>query len=159
MSLISRLATAVTSMDYHYLSDNLTESENYEIKKIINGRLDFVLSNSNSKIIVVKAGSYLWKINDRGIVTDTLYRTDDLYESGVIFTGHKSGPIRTVTLVDWVYTGNKSEQSIMNFIDMKQMSKTDLETILDKADIVEFFKGDTEENKKYGMCVARIDNR
>ena len=71
MSLISRLATAVTSIDYHYLSDNLTESENYEIKKIINGRLDFVLSNSNSKIIVVKAGSYLLKINDRGMITDS----------------------------------------------------------------------------------------
>ena len=71
MSLISRLATAVTSIDYHYLSDNLTESENYEIKKIINGRLDLVLSNSNSKIIVVKAGSYLLKINDRGMITDS----------------------------------------------------------------------------------------
>ena len=51
MSLISKLVPAVTSMDYRYLSDNLTESENYEIKKIINGRLDFVLSNSNSKIM------------------------------------------------------------------------------------------------------------
>ena len=159
MSLISKLASAAISTDYRYLSDNLTESENYEIKKIINGRLDLVLSNSNSKIIVVKADGYLWKINDRGMVIDTLYKTDDLYESGVIFTENSSGETRTVTFVDWVYTGNKSEQSVTNFIDAKYMSTADLKAILDKADIVEFFKGDTEEDKKYGMCVARIDNR
>ena len=128
--------------DYHFLSDNLVDSENYEIIKLINGPIDGVLYVPEINMILVQAGSYFWKINDKGYVIDTLERTGGMFSSGLI--------LKEDFFIDWVYTGNKSKQPYSNIIDASAMTKEQLKTYFDDTEIIEF-----ERKYRDGIEVAR----
>jgi hypothetical protein len=117
MSLLSQIAGAMSGHDYHYLSENLVESETCEVRKLINGDIDAVLFNKDTNTVLVSAGGYLWKINEKGYVTDTLRGTRGLLNSGIqswsdSWNNGSGERFSYKRFIDWLYAGSKSEQTV-----------------------------------------------
>lgn len=131
LKFISNVFLQKPFSEYSSLSDNTIESEAYEIRKLIDERIDKVLFIPEANILLVKTGEYLWKINADGYVIDTWDSKGCMFSSGYCFTEDY--------YVDWVHTGNKARQKYSKLVDARNMSEVDLIRYLDKAEVVEFF--------------------
>ena len=149
-SFISLNISANPSNEYHYLSENLVESENYEIKKIINGPIDGVFLVKENNTIIVQADEYLFKINKKGYLIDTLDRPRGIYSSGIYF--------KEDYFIDWIYSGNKSEQKYSKVINGDTLSATEFRRYLDSAEAVEF-SSQNAGGKSTGRIFLIIKNR
>lgn len=166
LGIISKLVLSKTFDDYHSLSDNLVESEHYEIKKLINGDIDAILYSKETNSVLVMAGRYLWKINDKGYVTDTFSGTSDLQGSGIQLSTDRwsNGTDENYWLKrfnDWLYTGDKSEHTINDFIESNNLTDAQLISRFDKADVVEFFTFHKEKinNAELKISLLKEKNR
>lgn len=83
MGFLSKIAMSRSFDDYHYLSENAVQSENYEVVKLIHGDIDAVLHIEGTNTIIVMAAGYLWKINEHGHLVDTLRGMYALRSSGI----------------------------------------------------------------------------
>lgn len=144
MGLFSGTLFAKPPAGYYNLSENRTVSENYEIHKLINGAIDAIFHVKATNIVLVMAGGYLWKINDKGYVVDTYRGGYQLQRSGIsLWTDSWSNAADEhfwfKRFNDWLYSGDKSEHTLGDAADSSGMSDAQLLAALDAADIVEFF--------------------
>lgn len=146
-SFISKLFLSKPFRAYCNLSDNLVESENYEIRKLINGPVDGVLFSKETSTILVQAGDHLWKINEKGHVIDTLERRGSMYSSGLC--------LKDDYYIDWVLSGDKEKKKYSEVIDANNMPEDELTDYLDSADIVEF-KSIERNDKEIDACFLKM---
>jgi len=147
--------------EYHYLSDNQTQSEHYEIKKLIHGQVDAILYHKPTQTTLVFADNYLWKINSRGYVTDTYRGTTNLYDSGLQLrkfrlneSDNRSGD-SIIEVNDWIHSGNKSDHKIMKLQSLKNVSEKDLISRLNSAIAVEFLNIYATDNKEIKVALVQ----
>jgi len=163
MSFFSKLALSNSFNDYHHLSDNLVESEHYEVKKLINGEIDTVLFSKETNSVLVLAGRYIWKINDEGYITDTLFGASSLHSSGITLWTESWGSGTDKhswfkRFNDWVYTGDKSAHTISYIEDSDNLTDDELIKRLDSADIIEFFTYRKENKDELTVSLLKEKN-
>ncbi len=149
---------------YRGLSENLVESENYEIHKLINGAVEAVIQVKGTDTILVVAEGYLWKINEKGYVVDTLRGTSNLYSSGLIlwndsWSNGQGESFWYKKFNEWIYTGNKLDQIIHpeSMVDTDKLSNLELKSLIDKAETVEFtYYLNKNKNKKDYLDVCLL---
>ncbi len=140
---------------YHYLSDNLVESDNYEIQKLINGKIDrnIFFDRVNKTFLISRrlfnSNEYdFFKINEKGYVIDSLAFSSRLYTSGMYFEEEY--------YIDWVVTGNKSRQKYFKIINADNLTEEAFKSYLDQAEVIDFDKDyDTEKVR----CFLKIKNK
>ncbi len=58
-------------IQYNRISSGLVDSNNYELVKIINGKIEAIFQVRGESFILVVTNDYLWKVNNNGYVIDT----------------------------------------------------------------------------------------
>ena len=142
-------ASADKKKDYHYLADNQTQSENYEIIKLINGPVDAVLHHNPTQTTIIFADIYAWKIDRHGRLIDTFsIRATQWYSSGIIQHNDRRdrGAGDFITFNDWIFTGEKSHHTIKISPAPDGLSEDQLASRLDQAEVVEFLPAYIEED-------------
>lgn len=135
---------------YRNLSAQRAESENYELRKLIHGKIDGIFLPRGSSTVVVQAARLLWKINDNGYVVDVFDYPGYMYSSGICLKGDH--------YIDWVFTGDKSWKKCSEVIDANDMSEQELAGHLDSAEIVEFYRAKIY-GKDMGVCFLKTGDR
>jgi hypothetical protein len=149
-SLFSLFGCATTTEGFA-LSDNLSESTNFEIRQLIRGKIDAVMYNPVSHFLLVGAKGMLWKIHPDGYVVDALRGYSGLRSTGIQLE-HDSFSrgdqhFSYLILSDWFYTSDKSGQDVeqlpVEHIASELTGEPAIEALharLERADIVEFFR-------------------
>ncbi len=145
--------------------DESPESQNYQIEKILRARYISILTdkiNGNSFIRNHWDGSgnhELWKINEEGIVLDSIEGRGDIYASGVYFYDDYC--------IDWAVTGNKEAKYYDPIIDYDSLTEEDFTALLNKASIVDFkkdyghkdYKDPSRSLPQKGRCYIKIEDK
>ncbi|BCE01819.1 hypothetical protein [Marinicellulosiphila megalodicopiae] len=129
MSFFSNLSVA-QSITYPNLADGNITSNNYEIVKIIDGKVRGVMYEPKSQQLFINADSHVWRIDNHGQVIDTFESHTHWYSSGYYFSKNYYN--------DWVLTGERQDKKYNEHIDASQFKDKQLFQLLDQADIVEF---------------------
>jgi len=151
ISFISKLFLPKYFKSYHNLSDNLVESDNYEIRKIIDGPIDGALFIKDSKMILVQSRDYLWKINEHGQIVDSMKKQGAMHSSGLC--------LKDEGYIDWVHTGDKTEKKYSEVIDATEMTEEELNQYLQGADIVEFNHIKDHRRHWFDACFLKSGDR
>ncbi len=145
--------------EYSFLSENKVDSEDYQIKKIIDGELDQkILFNTLTQefIITIRDSDYdrnnqgwyaLWKIDKKGQVIDSLSSKNGMSPIGIYFEEDH--------YVDWVESGSKAKKEYKQIINFDSIASADFNYFVEKAEIIEY-DGDYE-NKKVN-CYLKIED-
>ncbi len=129
LNVISNCVYADDFNNYHNLSSNLLESENYELIKLFNGEIEAVLYVKETSTVLVVTEDFLWKIDENGHVIDSLDR-HLAYSSGMMF--YEDG------FNDWVYSGDKYNKKYSDIVDTSEMADEEIFKLMDQAKTVEF---------------------
>lgn len=168
LSSISNLVFSRTFSKYHNLSDNLVESENYEIRKLINGAVEAVIYVKGVNVVLVVTEGYIWKINDQGYVIDTIRRTSNMHSSGLIlwndsWSNSQGESFWYKKFNEWIYSGNKLDQIIHpdRVMDTGKLSDLELKSLIDQAELVEFsyYRKDKTKHEYSDVCLLRSGNQ
>ena len=149
MALFFSTNASADKKNYHYLADNKTQSENYEIIKLINGPVDAVFHHNPTQATIIFTGIYAWKIDRHGRLIDTFsIRATQWYSSGVIQHNDRRdrGAGDFVTFNDWMFTGEKGHHAIKISPVPNGLSEDQLASRLDQAEVVEFLTTYIEED-------------
>ncbi|MCF6226197.1 MAG: hypothetical protein L3J22_07865 [Xanthomonadales bacterium] len=142
---LGMISNPAVSEVYPTLSENIVESNSYQIHKALGGsafnspgffeNIFFIAANDQFliKTEVMYSDQYdFWKMDKKGQVIDTFVSSDTLHVSGY-FLGKDY-------YIDWPLTGNKSKHLYSQIIDDQQLSNKEFEHLLNKADVVKFEK-------------------
>lgn len=151
ISFISNIFLPKSFKSYHNLSDNLVESENYEIQKIIDGPIDGALFIKDSNTMLVQSSDRLWKINQHGHVIDSMEKRGDMHSSGLCLMDEGFN--------DWVLSGDKTEKKYSELIDASDMPDDELKNRLDNADLVEFNNIKDQKRNWFEACFLKSGDR
>jgi len=145
--------------EYSFLSENKVGSEDYQIKKIIDGESDReILFNTSTQEFIIKMrdsdydrnnqGWYaLWKIDKKGQVIDSLSSNNGMSPIGIYFEEDH--------YVDWVESGSKTKKEYEQIINFDSIAPADFNSFVEKAAIIEY--AGNYENKKVN-CYLKIDD-
>jgi hypothetical protein len=128
-SLFSNTGSA-KSVSYPNLFENNVTSENYEIIKLIDGKINGILYHADKKQIIIDAGHHTWKVNNQGRLIDALEGYGSWNSSGYYFNPE--------FYLDWIETGDKQEKLFTQRIDGNAYSDQQLFNVFNQADVVEF---------------------
>lgn len=145
---------------FNYIYDS-PESENYKIEKIIDGQIYFIMFDEINENFLVKTDEKtslehsLWKINNKGIIIDSIKSQGSFLHSGVYF--HED------YCIDWIISGDKSKKHYDKIITYDTLTKTSFESLLENSSIVDFDKKHGEYNNSdrpnKGRCFIKIKEK
>lgn len=138
--IYSQLGWAASLKDYPALSDSTSSSQNYEIKKLLDGEIEAVLIDRANGNVIVYADDYLWKINPQGNLVDTFaYSSYDnkMFSSGIIF--------QKDYYIDWIFSGDKRRKEYAEHLDSNGLSEAEFIAQLNRGEELEYLV--TEEAK------------
>lgn len=145
--------------------NNSPESKSYKIEKILKGQIGFVMYDEINENCIIQTDlqssstHLLWKVNNKGIVIDSIKSKSDLYRSGVYFYENYC--------IDWVISGNKAPKMYDSIINYDTLTKDDFEALLNKGEVVYFTKeyghkdyyDDTRSIPEKGRCFINIQQK
>ena len=163
MGLISSIKRLLDSGKYQNLSRNKTDTEHYEIRKLIHGDIDAMLYVKDIDMVIVVANGYLWKVDRDGYLVDTLRGTSHLYDTGIIYdTDYRpinpDDVIGNTSIVDWIYTGDRMPKKAQAVSSDKLRSNNELYAHFDKADVVDFFSHNTSSGVEKSIAMVKFGN-
>ncbi len=146
---------------FSFLYENKTQSEDYEIKKIIHGESyeNILLNTLNHEFIIEIVDSdydrhnagwtTFWKVNKRGEVIDSLNTRSRFNETGVIFEENY--------YIDWVNLGEKEKQKYQEVVNFDSITASQFKVLVNKANNITYdsdYKNETvncyiESNKNW----------
>jgi len=137
--------------NYHYLSENKTETEHYQIKKlnIQSPNIGVIYYDPVTTNYIVETDPtdkrVLWKINSKGDVLDSIEGYYHVGKQGVFF--------RDNYYIDWVMTNDKTQKKYKQIIDYNELTDTQFLDYLAKAEAY-FINKSTSLG---GRCYLKID--
>jgi len=119
---------------YRSISENIVESEKYELRKtnidLVRKAILFDPLTNNFIVSSGRGATSSFKINEKGYIIDSYSHYSTLLISGVFFDEY--------TFVDWAITGNKIPQKYSKIIDADTLTEKEFKQYISSADEVDY---------------------